>query len=192
MGQPGTAARSSALDRLIAKSQASPRTLLRLCAALLTHHVDRTSDLFLDTKDINAALGTLEPRAGANTEAALLPLPALAEAAPANGETTGLRLDDSGHVWLAGVPLDPPLTALEFRLLHTLYVAAPDIVLSEDLIAAVWDSSWTAETTLSAADEQNLRKLVARLRKRLNRAPGGKSQALVRNAHGRGYWLSNS
>lgn len=184
-----TAARSSALDRLIGRSQASPRTLLRLCEALLTHHVEHTADLFFDAKDITAALGAFEPKSGASVEAARQPTTAaMSSAGP---PPIGLQLDDSGHVWLAGAPLDPPLTALEFRLLHTLYVAAPDIVLSEDLIAAVWDSSWTTEPTLTTADEQNLRKLVARLRRRLNRASGGNPQALVRNAHGRGYWLSN-
>jgi DNA-binding winged helix-turn-helix (wHTH) protein len=106
---------------------------------------------------------------------------------PAN---QGLLLDDGGHVWVDGHPLNPPLSNLEFRLLEVLYRAAPEIVSQNDLIAAVWDTSWASEDALSSADETNLRKLVARLRRRLETRTTDSSRQFVRNAHGRGYWLT--
>jgi hypothetical protein len=186
-----TAARSSALDRLINKSQASPRTLLRLCETLLSQQVIRTSDLFIDARDIAAILNAFEQKPGTTADIThYAPQAASADAAIAASQPPALQLDDSGHVWIDGVLLDPPLTALEFRLLHTLYVAAPDIVIFEDLFRRVWDPAWSSEMTLSTADDQNLRKLVARLRSKLDRTQEGKPRASIRNAHGRGYWLS--
>jgi DNA-binding winged helix-turn-helix (wHTH) protein len=101
----------------------------------------------------------------------------------------GLYLDEKGHVWIDGEPLTPPLSKQEFQLLQMLYQQAPEIVPHEALIEEVWPTSaWMSdqdEQEPSSMDEQNLRKLVGRLRQRL---PGKRSQ-YVKNVRGRGYWL---
>ncbi len=187
-----TAARRTAFDRLISKSHSSPRTLLRLCATLVRRHVDQSDELFIDAKDVNAALSEFDQRLEwLASDRLRVPENAADDPSQLASEDVGIRLDDGGHVWLDGIPLDPPLTTLEFRLLQTLYQAAPEIVGTEELIRAVWDSEpWTSEARLSTADEQNLRKLIARLRTRLERPGAREAQAYVRNAHGRGYWLN--
>ena len=72
-----------------------------------------------------------------------------------------------------------------------MYQEAPDIVLHEALIEAVWPSTaWSSDRT--AYDEQNLRKLVDRVRKRLEPEESGQRSRFVRNVRGRGYWLNIS
>ena len=103
---------------------------------------------------------------------------------------TGIHLDDSGHVWVDGKRLSPALTQQEFHLLRALYVRSPNIMTHEELIDIIWpESEWESG---EIHDEQNLRKLVSRVRKRLEpEVSSGRSQFL-RSVRGRGYWLNIS
>ena len=89
-----------------------------------------------------------------------------------------------GQVYIDRQPLDPPLTAQEFELLRVLYLNAPEIVEQEALIKAIWPVD--ADTL---GDEQNLRKLVSRLRQRLEPDAQGRAWQFVKSARGRGYYL---
>lgn len=185
------AARGNTLDRLIARSQASPRTLLKLCEALVGYHIKHAAESLIDSKDVTATLTEVEQKSELESiSAPRFDRQVLPTLSPIKPSGQGLLLEDGGHVWVNGHPLDPPLSHLEFRLLEVLYRVAPEIVSQDDLIAAVWNASWNSEDTLSSADETNLRKLIARLRRRLEVDTTDSSRQLVRNAHGRGYWLA--
>jgi len=181
-----TAARANAVDRLIGRSQESPRTLLRLCAAVVQCHFRRTDSSLIEASDITAALTEFDQK----TEVAQLqgarPL-AQPEKPPTPVEppAQGLFLDEGGHVWMDGIALSPPLTSLEFSLLQALYRRPNEIVSRPELIAAVWGDA-------DAADEQSLRKLVDRLRERLEPQAGKGAWKFIRNARGRGYWFARS
>ena len=57
-----TAARSNVVDRLVAHSQESPRTLLRLCATLVQCHLQRTESPLIESNDISTALVEFEQK----------------------------------------------------------------------------------------------------------------------------------
>ncbi len=179
-------AKTSALERLVRASEGSPRTLLRLCRALIHHHVTHADDrsTLITHTDLVDTLREFEHQL--KVESAPLSPPPIAHSMPTVPPENGLYLDDKGHVWVDGKPLVPPLSQLEFRLLQSLYRHAPEIVPHEALIEAVWSSStWMSKENTDAMDEQNLRKLITRLRKRL---PGNPSR-FIENVRGRGYWL---
>ena len=100
----------------------------------------------------------------------------------------GVFIDSGGHVYIDGALLEQALSEKEYRLLHALYKAAPQIVSQDQLIREVWppEENEGIQSMLPEADEQNLRKLVTRLRRRL---PGGEDERFIHNARGRGYWL---
>jgi hypothetical protein len=185
-------AKASVMERLIRACEGSPRTLLRLCRELIHHHVahaDETSTLITYTELIDT-LRDFEYQLEAE-QAQLSPAAATRTApfAPVTPPESGLYLAESGHVWVDGQPLTPPLSQLEFRLLETLHRQAPEIVPHEVLIEAAWPSSaWMSDRNAPSVDKQNLRKLIARLRERL---PGERSR-FVKNVRGRGYWLKIS
>jgi DNA-binding winged helix-turn-helix (wHTH) protein len=77
--------------------------------------------------------------------------------------------------------LDPPLSNQLFLLLSALYKHAPEIVSNVELMDAVWPPH------LGTGDDQNLRKLVTRLRERIE--PNIKEPRFIQNIKGRGYWL---
>ena len=105
----------------------------------------------------------------------------------------GLYLDEGDHVWVDGRQLESPLSDLEFRLLKALYQAAPAIVSQEDLITAVWrGTDPTQDDAMYTKDEQNVRKLIGRIRDRLEPGAAPGAWRFVRNARGRGYWLNLS
>lgn len=187
-----TGARSSALSRLLAKSQESPRTLLRLCETLTRCHVQRTAETLIDLKDITDTLAEFDQKLKVEQLQATRPaMSAELATIPAGPPPQGLYLDDGGHVWVDGQSLTPPLTHLEFQLLCTLYRVSPEIVSREDLISAVWSGAGeTVDEKLGVADEQNLRKLIARLRARLEPETREGAWRFLRNARGRGYWLN--
>jgi hypothetical protein len=167
----------NATERLVQASQGSPRALLRLCAGVVRCHVSRTTKPYLEPQDITSAIEEFEHQVEVSRglpRGVLLP----SDEPPARG----LFLDRSDHVWIDGELLTPPLSPLEFRLLRVLYSVAPNIVSQEQLIRSVLPES--------SQDEQNLRKLITRLRQRLE--PEGREGAwrFVRNVRGRGYWLS--
>lgn len=177
-----------AWNRLLQTAENSPRNLLRLCEWVLERHLasDDATNMHFKKDDIDYAVSELKQVY--ELEAAP-PHPVAAVSAAQTGETRAVRIDDSGHVWRNGVLLSPPLSDLEFRLLRALYRQSPEIVANEDLIDAVW-SDLDMSGGNEVADKQNLRKLVGRLRERLE-APGADEQhALIRNARGRGYWLN--
>ncbi len=187
LGQLCTAAaRSNAVERLLARSQNSPRTLLRLCGTVVRYHLERTTDLLIDSRDISGALAEFDPKTTASPRQAPSSNASRSESTFTQIEPPahGLFLDVGDNVWIDGVCLTPPLTNLEFRLLKTLFQAAPNEILSkEDLIVGVWDDP-------DAADEQSLRKLVGRLRERLEPNVTDKTWRFVQNRRGRGYSLS--
>ncbi|HDQ73905.1 MAG TPA: winged helix family transcriptional regulator [Chloroflexi bacterium] len=191
--------KSSVMERLIRFSRASegsPRTLLRLCQSLIHHHVaqaDPTNPLITYT-DLIDTLRDFEHQLEA--ERTIPPLtktdrtaPTSRAAATAAAPQEGLYLDESGHVWVDGQSLTSVLSPNEFRLLETLYKSAPEIVTHQALIEAIWSSpNWVADEKAREMDEQNLRKLIARLRERL---PGGQTR-FIKNVRGRGYWLKTA
>lgn len=184
-----SAAKVRVMDRLLDASEGSPRTLLRLCQSLVYHHVRRTDDTLIDSVDVTDTLADFlqqreaerQPHLGES--AALIP-----EVASDTPPEEGLYLSPGGgHVWIDGQRLMPPLSPQEFKLLETLYRHAPHIVAQAELIENVWpQSTWAGDESFG---EQNLRKLISRLRRRLDVSDDGRTARFVKNARGRGYWL---
>ena len=185
-----SAAKARVMDRLIDASEGSPRTLLRLCQSLIHHHVRRTDDALIDSTDVTATLADFLQQLEVERQPYVTgtSTPPATDAAPETLPETGLHVSpSSGHVWVDGQRLMPPLSPQEFKLLETLYRHAPHIVAQEELIENVWpQSAWTEGESYG---EQNLRKLVSRLRRRLVVAGDGGEVRFVKNARGRGYWL---
>jgi len=184
-------AKSNAMDRLIKACEGCPRTLLRLCRELIRHHVERTDDALIDLTDIREAIADFVQHLEVERlQPATATVAGVPPSRPATPPEKGLYIDDSGHVWVDAELLTPPLSELEFRLLKALFQQAPEIVAHEALIEAVWPSSaWTSDKNTHSMDEQNLRKLVDRLRDRLEPRASGQRSCFVKNVRGRGYWL---
>jgi DNA-binding winged helix-turn-helix (wHTH) protein len=188
-------AKAGLMERLIRACEGSPRTLLRLCQLLIHHHVahadatktliDRT-DLLDTLRDFAHRLeverSQISPTMTLETTPSALVVP----------PESGLYLDDKGHVWVDGEPVTPPLSELEFRLLKALSRQAPEIVPHIALIEIIWPSSMWSDSNRKAYDEQNLRKLIARLRDRLEPGVQGNRSRFIKNVRGRGYWLKSS
>ena len=187
-----------ALNRLIDATDGSPRELIRICDTLLQTHVERTLDrrteFEIDHADVNRAI---EEFRRVRTQEARLEAPLSGtslseirgEVLNSTAAGAGLYIDTGGHVYVDGELLDQALSELESRLLYTLYKASPQIVSNKELIRATWkldEKEWNRNASLVEEDEQNLRKLITRLRRRL---PGGDEDRFIRNARGRGYWL---
>ncbi len=192
------AAKDRVTDRLIDASQGSPRTLLRLCQALIHTHVTRSNNAFIDTSDIAAMLADFFHR----IEMIKRPTPSEAasqssqiqsdetQATPPLTRTkkVGLHLDDTGHVWIDGEQLTPALTQQEFDLLRALYIRSPNIMTHKELIDIIWpESEWKQDEVY---DEQNLRKLISRVRKRLEPNVSARQSRFLKSVRGRGYWLN--
>jgi hypothetical protein len=188
-------ARYAVMDRLINACESSPRTLLRLCGALIQHHIENTStSLLISRSDVTHTLYDFAHQLEQEREPSARPTNARTSVpAPIAPPEEGLYLDDHGHVWVDGVKMAEPPSPLEIRLLETLYNRAPEIVSNEELIRAVWGAGptpWEMEAQpLRAEDETNLRKLIARLRKRLESRFPGSGPRFIQNVRGRGYWL---
>ncbi len=191
MTQFCTPAASTIVPRLWRACDGSPRNLLRICEGMLRLHVMRTDETFLEPRDISGALIEFEQQQ--ETER-IQPLVAARQSeADRAGQSPaqGLYLDEGDHVWIDGRQLELPLSGLEFRLLKTLYQAAPAIVSQMDLITAVWRGTDPAlDGPMYTKDEQNIRKLIGRIRHRLEPEAAPGAWRFVRNARGRGYWLS--
>jgi hypothetical protein len=188
-------ARYAVMDRLVGACESSPRTLLRLCGALIQHHVENTSTaLLISRSDVTHTLYDFAHQLEQEREPSARPTEAGPSApAPIAPPQEGLYLDEHAHVWVDGVKMAEPPSPLEIRLLEMLYNRAPEIVSNEELIRAVWEAGptpWEMEKhPLKAQDETNLRKLIARLRKRFeSQFPGSRSR-FIQNVRGRGYWL---
>ncbi len=188
-----TAAKVGVMERLVNASADSPRTLLRLCQRLIHHHVERAeqaSALISHTElqyTLHNSAHELKVERAWPISGYKSTTPTVTASQPA---ASGLHLDETGHVWVDGQVLAPPLSDLEFRLLNALYHQAPDIVSHETLIDAVWPpGAWLSGPGIPTADRQNLRKLVTRLRARLGPGSSGRNPRFLFNARGRGYWL---
>lgn len=180
------------MERLIRAAEGAPRSLLRLCGALLRDHVTRTDEMLITRSDLTETLYDFAQQLQVERlDAPQLLTLAERSVEPMSPPEVGLHLDSRGHVWIDGARLTPPLPPLEFRLLEILHKQAPEVVSSEELIQAVWHTAepWQAESKTHQADEQNLRKLIARVRARLAASTGGSQSRFLRNVHGRGYWL---
>ncbi len=96
-----------------------------------------------------------------------------------------LRLDlRSRRVWINEIPLDPPLSALQFHVLHTLYDHQGQVVARERLVSA----SWGDEQAVGVSD-QALDALLRRLRDRL--AEVDPEHAFIVTVRGHGIRLDN-
>lgn len=166
-------AKDHSLAQLLAAAQGSPQKLLRVCDALLRHIAAQGQDS-ITTADVSAVLAELQALDDASANHSTTPPPC-----------TGLFMDlESGHVWIDQQPLLPPLREQEYTLLRILYTAAPEIISSETLISSIWP-----ENRSQVGDEQNLRKLISRLRRRLEANNHGNDWRFIRSTRGRGYWL---
>jgi DNA-binding winged helix-turn-helix (wHTH) protein len=188
-------ARHAVVYKLVNACESSPRILLRLCRALIQHHIKHSSTtLLISRSDVTNTLHEflhqleierehISPRPDAG-------LPTHVEIAPPE---KGLHLDRHGQIWIDGTEMEIPLSSLEMRLLETLYNRAPEIVSNEELIDAVWGiepAAWDRDLQpYEAHDETNLRKLIARLRRRLATHLPGSGSRFVQNVRGRGYCL---
>jgi len=174
--------RHKAVKKMIEACENSPRKLIQLCDQMIHLHVSRSQDTLLDNADLTNAISEMIQQKEVETAQA-----SIAHGHRSNEEEEirekGLYLDDSGHVWVDGKPIDPPLTDLEFQLLRNLYIKSPNIVPTMNLIDAIWPSRL-------GGDDQNLRKLIGRLRKRLETNSPGSESRFIRNSKGRGYWLN--
>ncbi len=182
-------ARARITDRLIKETGGSPRTMLRLCRALIHHHVEYTTrETLIDTTSITQTIHEFRHQLELETQTrdtlptiTITPPPPIADDEPM--PTTGLYLDANGHVWVDGQQV-PPLSQQEITLLESLYRQSPEIVPHEVLIEVIWPSSeWATD---QAYNEQNLRKLVSRLREALD---AKHKSRFVKSVRGRGYWL---
>ncbi len=184
---------ASIAPRLWRECESSPRNLLRICEGVLRLHVMRTDETFLEPRDISGALSEFEQQQEADRTRPLVAARQAEAARTGQPPAHGLYLDEGDHVWVDGHQLESPLSDLEFRLLRALYQAAPAIVSQEDLITAVWrGADPTRDEDIYSKDEQNVRKLVGRIRARLEPGVAPGAWRFVRNARGRGYWLSLS
>ncbi len=184
---------ASIAPRLWRECDNSPRNLLRICEGMLRLHVMRTDETFLEPRDISGALTEFEQQQEADRARPLVAARQAEAARTGQPPDRGLYLDEGDHVWVDGHQIESPLSDLEFRLLRALYQAAPAIVSQKDLITAVWrGSDPTQDAALYTKDEQNVRKLIGRIRDRLEPGAAPGAWRFVRNARGRGYWLNPS
>jgi DNA-binding response OmpR family regulator len=157
---------------------------------VLRVHVSRTDEPFLEPRDISGALIEFEQQQEIERAQPLIAARQAEAARAGQPPARGLYLDEGDHVWVDGAQLESPLSDLEFRLLKALYQAAPAIVSQEDLITAVWrEANAGLDDAIYETDEQNVRKLIARIRSRLEPEAAAGAWRFVRNARGRGYWL---
>lgn len=175
-------ARYVAMHRLIDASEGSPRTLLRLCGKLIHHHVTHSDSPLITRSDVTETLHEFQPTLEAERKNRY-ENPANAPTSASSPPAEGLHLDDHGRVWVDSAELEEQPTQLEFRLLETLYKHNGAIVSNEELIRDVWGDSYPDQ------DETNLRKLISRLRKKLEPHSFGNSSSFIQNVHGRGYAL---
>ncbi|MBN2470993.1 MAG: winged helix-turn-helix domain-containing protein [Anaerolineae bacterium] len=174
--------------RVVREAQHSPRNALRLCDSLIKHHAANSKDLLIDTPTVNDSIRQFQQKLDqerSQPEAArTAPNAPAAAGDPAPSLAGALHMDQRGTIWVDGNRLEEPLSDLEHRLFTALYHHSPNPVPSEELIAEVWGYDPDAE------DETSLRKLISRLRRKLEPAADGRQSRFIRNTRGRGYWLN--
>ena len=174
--------RQRALRKLIEASENSPRKLIQMCDRMIHLHVNRSRETFLENADLLDTLGEVIQQKVIESIRPFGSTSSSSDQETAGIPPKGLYLNDGGHVWIDGKPIDPPLTDLEFQLLRTLYKKTPNIVPTINMIEAIWPGG-------IGGDDQNLRKLIGRLRKRLEPNASIAEARFIRNSKGRGYWL---
>ncbi len=196
--------RATTYERLVDKAGLSPRALLRLIHYMVQSHLEREETVdtqFLDRTDLNNALAQFDQATEVNRgqrpappQGAAIPAGGYAAGAPEPVPAAGLYIDGSEHVWVDGQPLAGSLSRQEYKLLCELNRFAPRPVSAEELILAVWqENRLTSQSPKSGKyDEQNLRKLIDRLRDKLNRGDGQPKDRFIKNARGRGSYLVSS
>lgn len=90
---------------------------------------------------------------------------------------------DRRQVWIAGQPVDPPLSLAQFRLLSMLYQAGGAVCTRDDVIDTVWP-----DTAGIGVSEQAIDALVRRLRDRLDKMDEHEYIITIR---GHGFRLDN-
>jgi hypothetical protein len=91
----------------------------------------------------------------------------------------GLRLDAAGHrVYVNGKPLEPSLSAQQYRLLEVL-LGASGVVVRDDIVRAVWPDAQDG-----GVSEQSIDALVRRLRERLAEADPEHQYIVTMRGHG--------
>jgi hypothetical protein len=188
-------ARYAVMDRLLDVCEWSPRNLLRLCRSVIQHHVEHApTTLLLSRSDVTNAVLKFSHQLEME-EQGLSPAFDGRRRTPVDSPPPkeGIHLDGRGHVWIDGVEMIPPPSRLEMRLLEALYYKASEFVDNETLIQAVWGvepKPWDVEDEpIQTEDETNLRKLVARLRRRLDKHTAGSGKRFIHNRRGLGYYL---
>jgi DNA-binding winged helix-turn-helix (wHTH) protein len=176
--------RNRVLDDLIEVVGLSPRGLLRICHNLVRYHVEHGREPYIDSRSRSAVLDDYLRAQDSVELQSQLNEQVKSSAEEIQVPETGLFLHQ-GHLWLDGSQLDPPLSGHEFSLLQELYLQSPKVIENNRLIRVVWGDNASGE------DDQNLRKLITRLRARLEPGKSGDSQ-FIKNARGRGYWLVKS
>jgi len=172
--------RYKAMDWLIDGCRRSPRNLLRLCNLVVHHHVANTTALLIGKADVSAALLEFKRR----LERAARPREVAASPNEiASPPSKGVYIDEHKRVWVDGKELPRQPSHLEFRLLEELYRRGGEPARPDELVQAVWGVSPEGQ------DETNLRKLLSRLRRRLEPGGRGGSRRLIDNIKGRGYYL---
>lgn len=91
----------------------------------------------------------------------------------------GLRLDAAARrVYVNGKPLEPPLSAQQYRLLEVL-LGANGVVGRDDIVRAVWPDALDG-----GVSEQSIDALVRRLRERLTEADSDHQYIVTMRGHG--------
>lgn len=91
----------------------------------------------------------------------------------------GLRLDAAGRrVYVNGKPLEPPLSAQQYRLLEVL-LGASGVVVRDDIVRAVWPDALDG-----GVSEQSIDALVRRLRERLAEVDPEHQYIVTMRGHG--------
>ena len=192
-----TGLRNTVMHRLIDSCDNSPRMLIRLCRSLILAHLQLgTSGAFLDRVDLSNVIQNLkhaqEIEQSEENKSQGVAAPVNSDAFLDGQPEKGLSIDRSGHIWIDGQQVTEAFSEQEYQLLTILFNKSPKLVTSEELIRNIWRDDYPLDPNGdSRAEKQNLRKLVARLRDRLEPESSGKASRFIKNAHGRGYWFEN-
>jgi DNA-binding response OmpR family regulator len=91
----------------------------------------------------------------------------------------GLRLDPTSHqVYVHGKPIEPPLSAQQYRLLE-LAATVPGVIDRDEIVRAVWP-----DAVEGAVSDQSIDALVRRLRERLAEADPEHQYLVTMRGHG--------
>lgn len=99
---------------------------------------------------------------------------------PRLGRLNGVWIDEAAReAWVDGRKVEPPLSAAQFNLLALLYHSAGQMVMRQQIVAAVWP-----EVAPAGVSEEAVDGLIKRLRARLRETRPGHEYLEVRRGHG--------